>query len=193
MDTIYNIYDKYYRSILGSTSSKLKTVGVEIDNMMNSYKERFIKIIVRSANLNDHQEEIFRDMVDDAIRHNNAKYITCQFPKQLVGYLIAASDKTLNQKDFRGFPADRREWDFSVDTWRLHFVTKDSRLNVKDLFKIPENKVVNYTYDVVRFGKTVIVRADTLIYVWVDGLHKVVAMMGSEPTSRNRPLDRVVE
>ena len=77
--------------------------------------------------------------------------------------------------------------------WRVHFLTMDDRLNLKDLLKIPENQVFNYTYDVVRFGKTVVIRGKDVIYVWVDGLHKVVAFMETENNGKTRPLDYVVE
>lgn len=193
MNTIYNIYEDMYNSILSKTSTKVDTAKTVVRDVMESYKERYIKIIVEAARLNDEQEDIFRDMVEDAIRCEGAKYIGCQFPKSLVGYLIAASDKKLTKTDFRGFSSSQRDWEFSVDTWRMHFVTVDPKLNLKDLSKIPENEVLNYTYDVVRFGKTIVVRAKTLIYVWIDGLHKVVAMMSASTNGRNRPLDYVVK
>ena len=193
MNTIYNIYEGYYSSLLSKTASKTSNAKTVVNRVMESFKERFIKIISLSAKLDESQEDIFRDMVDDAIRANNAKYITCQFPKALTGYLIASSNGALTKNDFRGFPSNQKEWEFSTDTWRQHFVTVEPRLNLKDLSKIPENKVVTYKYDVVRFRKTVIVRADTMVYMWIDGLHKVVAMMGDTPTNRNRELDYVME
>jgi hypothetical protein len=182
-----------YNSILSKTSTKVDNAPSVVKGIMKSYKERFIKIVVKSARLTDKQEDIFRDMVDSAILYRNAKYIKCTFPKSLVGYLVAASNKTLKKEDFRGFSTVHREWDFDTDLWRVHFLTMDSRLNLKDLLKIPENKVFNYTYDVVRFGKTVVIRGNDVIYVWVDGLHKIVACMNTESNGMNRPLDYVVE
>lgn len=193
MNTIYNIYEGYYNSILSKTSVKTSNAKTVVNRVMESFKERFIKIISLSAKLDERQEDIFRDMVDDAIRVNNAKYITCQFPKSLMGYLIASSNGALTKNDFRGFPSNQKDWEFSTDLWRQHFVTVEPRLNLKDLSKIPENKILTYKYDVVRFGKTVIVRADTMVYMWIDGLHKVVAMMGETTTNRNRALDYVME
>lgn len=193
MNTIYNIYEDMYNSILSKTSTKVDNAPSVVRGIMESYKERFIKIIVKSARLNDKQEDIFRDMVESAIRYRNSKYISCTFPKTLVGYLIASSNKTLKKEDFRGFPTVKREWDFDTDMYRMHFLTMDDRLNLKDLLKIPENQVVNYTYDVVRFGKTVVIKGNEVIYVWVDGLHKVVALMDTESNGKNRPLDYVVE
>ena len=193
MNTIYNIYENTYNSILGKTTVKVDNAKTVVNRVMESFKERFIKIISLSAKLNERQEDIFRDMVDDAIRVNNAKYITCQFPRALTGYLIASSNGALTKNDFRGFPSNQKDWEFSTDLWRQHFVTVEPRLNLKDLSKIPENKVITYKYDVVRFGRTVIVRADTMVYMWIDGLHKVVAMMGDTPTNRNRELDYVME
>lgn len=193
MNTIYNIYEDMYNSILSKTSTKIDNAPSVVRGIMESYKERFIKIIVKSARLNDKQEDIFRDMVESAIRYRNSKYISCTFPKTLVGYLIASSNKTLKKEDFRGFSTVKREWDFDTDMWRMHFLTMDDRLNLKDLLKIPENQVVNYTYDVVRFGKTVVIKGNDVIYVWVDGLHKVVALMDTESNGKNRPLDYVVE
>lgn len=193
MNTIYNIYKNQYNSILSKTASKTSNAKTVVNRVMESFKERFIKIISLSAKLDERQEDIFRDMVDDAIRANNAKYITCQFPRALTGYLIASSNGALTKNDFRGFPSNQKDWEFSTDLWRQHFVTVEPRLNLKDLSKIPENEVVTYKYDVVRFGKTVIVRANTMVYMWIDGLHKVVAMMGDTPTIRNRKLDYVME
>lgn len=193
MNTIYNIYEDMYNSILSKTYTKINNAPSVVRCIMESYRERFIKIIVNSARLNDKQEDIFRDMVDSAIQYRNAKYIACTFPKTLIGYLITSSNKTLKKEDFRGFSTVKREWDFDTDLWRMHFLTIDDRLNLKDLLKIPENKVFNYTYDVVRFGKTVVIRGNDVIYVWVDGLHKVVAGMNTESTGKNRPLDYVVE
>lgn len=193
MNTIYNIYEDMYNSILSKTSTKVDNASSVVRGIMESYKERFIKIIVKSARLNDKQEDIFRDMVESAIRYQNAKYISCTFPKTLVGYLIASSNKTLKKEDFRGFSTVKREWDFDTDMYRMHFLTMDDRLNLKDLLKIPENQVINYTYDVVRFGKTVVIRGNDVIYVWVDGLHKVVAGMDTYVHGKNRPLDYVVE
>ena len=193
MNTIYNIYEDMYNSILSKTSTKVNDAPSMVNGIMNSYKERFIKIIAKSARLTDKQEDLFREMIDSAILYQNSKYITCAFPKTLIGYLIASSNKTLKKEDFRGFSTSKKEWDFDTDLWRMHFLTIDERLNLKDLLKIPENQIFNYTYDVVRFGKTVVIRGNSTIYVWVDGLHKVVAWMSKENDNKTRPLDYVME
>jgi hypothetical protein len=182
-----------YNSILSKTSTKVDNAPSMVKGIMKSYKERFIKIVVKSAGLTDKQEDIFRSMVDSAIRYQNSKYISCSFPKTLIGYLIAASNKTLKKDDFKGFSTSKKDWDFDTDLWRMHFLTVDERLNLKDLLKIPENQIFNYTYDVVRFGETVVIRGNSVIYVWVDGLHKIVAWMSTEYTNNHRPLDHVVE
>lgn len=193
MNTIYNIYEGMYNSILSKTSTKVDNAPSMVKGIMKSYKERFINIIVKSARLNDKQENIFRSMVDSAIRYQNSKYISCPFPNTLIGYLIAVSNKTLKKEDFRGFSTSKKDWEYDTDIWRMHFLMIDDRLNLKDLLKIPENQIFNYTYDVVRFGKTVVIKGNCVIYVWVDGLHKVVAYMSTENTNRHRPLDYVVE
>ena len=188
MNTIYNIYEELYNSILDKTNKKVGSASKVVKNVMDSYKERFIKIITLAAQLNESQEDIFRNMVEDAISCHNANYIECQIPKDLMGYLINSSKNQLTPADFKGFPNNKKEWEFRTSIWSVHFSSTDERLNRSNLLKIPENTVFNYVYNVVRFKNTIIIQARNFICVWIDGLHKVYGYFTPSANKGRKPL-----
>lgn len=185
MNTIYDIYE----GLLTKTKAKVVASKSIIRNLMDTYKERFIKIISHSARMTEKQEDMLRELVDNAISYDNAIYLECNFPKDLMTYLIGISQNTLTKKDFKGFPNNKKEWEFRTSVWRVHFSSVDDRLNLSYLKTIPENKITNYKYNVLRCGKTIIIQANGFICVWVDGIHKIYGNFTNSPMNSCRPIE----
>jgi hypothetical protein len=190
MNTIYNIYESYYNSILSTTTSKLKNVGSVVDELSSTYKERFIKIVSTSAGFKDSQETLFRELLDKAIDSNGGPYIRCYIPKELTNLLIVKSNKNLTNDDFKGFPTNKSEYEFRTSIYFTHFVAVEPRLStMNDFYKLPENKIItDYVYDVLRIGKTIIIRKDEVIYIWIDGVYRIVATFQRGPSKDVRNL-----
>lgn len=192
MNTIYDIYEgRLYQSLLANTKTKVSNTPNVLKDIMNTFKERFIKIVKLSAKLTDEQEDLFYELVENAISYNNAKYIECNFPLSLKTYLISVSNNALSKKDFSGFPHNKKEWEFKTSVWRTHLISVDERLNIKNLSTIPENKIINYTYNVLRCGNTVIVQGKNNILIWVDGMHKIFGYFTDVPKQNCVQLDYV--
>lgn len=193
MKTIYNIYENnYYNSILGKTTDKVKTVKNDIINDMNSFKERFIKIVSLAGQLNDRQESVFREFVNDCIAYENGKYIHCYFPTSIINHLIVSSGKKLTKRDFIGFPNNKRDYEFTLGMWYMHFNTISTDLtSTKYLYGLPENTVqtFNNNYRVIRLGKVAIIHKDNILYIWIDKVHRIFAMFDNSATRSACGLD----
>jgi hypothetical protein len=191
MNTIYNIYENYYQSILGSTLSKVKTTAGDVDKTMSTYKEKFLKIIALASEMNDSQESAFRSFVDETITTSGGKYIHCQFPKDLTNHLIVSSKSTLNKKDFQGFPCDKREYEFQSGLWFSHLNTVNTNLtSTKYLYGLPNNTPQNFVddYCAIRFGKAAIVRSGGMLYIWINKIHRVVVWFDNNGGRAGRDL-----
>lgn len=153
-----------YNSILGSMEDSLDKGLDDANKIMNSFKERYIKIISLAANMADKEINKFRDIVNDLTK--NEKYILCYIPQRIRDNLTVLSKRKLSKPDFNGFFPGVKEYEFQCSMEYLAIELADTNMNnmVIDAKNKPGTIVKGNKFNVIYLGNATIIFGDHLIY-----------------------------
>jgi hypothetical protein len=123
MNTIYNIYERLYNSILAPIDNNIKQGEENAKAVLRTYKEKIIKIVSLAGGLNDSESIIFRKMIDDGVKASGTTTVRCYMDrKKIIGFIVL-SNKQLTDNDFYGFPINNKEYDYQISTAHVYFDT----------------------------------------------------------------------
>lgn len=134
MNTIYNIYETLkntYSGLLAGQDSTLSVGNKNVNHVLNSPKEKLIRIVSKASGMTDKEASIFREIVDSNIQQYG-NWCLCYIPKTTKANLIVASDKKLKAKDFIGFSENKKEYDFRCSMDRMFIESGSNKAFDKD-------------------------------------------------------------
>ena len=126
MKNIYDIYEKLhnvYHSILDDIEDNITGGEKAAQYVLNTYKEKIIKIVGLAGGLNDSESIIFRKIIDDAVKTNGTTTARCYMDKKLISGLIVCSGRQLTNDDFYGFAINTKEYNYQVSSTHVYFDT----------------------------------------------------------------------
>ena len=121
MNTIYNIYEALkntYSGLLAGQDITLNMGDKNAKDILNSPKEKLIRIVSKASEMTDKETLIFREIIDSNIQQYG-NWCLCYIPKTTKANLIVASNKKLKAKDFVGFSENKKEYDFRCSMDRM--------------------------------------------------------------------------
>lgn len=184
-----------YNSILGNLEDTLDKGEEDVKKILNTYKEKLIKIISLAGHFSDKETFLFRNIFDKSINNIN-KNAYCFIPKQLRDQLIVISKRKLDVNDFNCIPNDKKEYDFRCNLEYMYLDLQEPSLDefIKQAKENP-NKIINCknNVNVVSLGNAIIIQKDELIYIKFRNIYRFIIRLSDDKYSKYLiPLDRVL-
>lgn len=178
MKKLIDIYETLYHGILdGDFDNRLKNDDANIKKIIDSYKERFIKIVSLAGDMTDSDVVLLRDTITNMENLHNDKFMLCCIPPKLRDMLIKSSDKKLTKTDFNGFASDKKEYDFSVSIELMYLERADSEVtnSLKKFKNLSKGKWHPLRGDasVAILGNSVVFKKDTLLYFYINDTYRL--------------------
>lgn len=123
MKNIYDIYEKLhnvYHSILDDIEDNIAGGEKTAQDVLNTYKEKIIKIVTFAARMTDKETQMFRQMFEDAIKTEGTTLAHCYMDNKLKYYLINLSKRTLTVDDLDIFPVNNKEYSFACSSAHVY-------------------------------------------------------------------------
>lgn len=194
MKNIIEIYETLYHGILDSDfDNRLKDDDINIKKIINSYKERFIKIISLASGMTDSDVVLLRNTITEMEGIYNDKFMLCCIPTILRNILINASDKKLTKNDFSGFASDRKEYDFGVSIELMYLERADTEVtnSLKQFKNLSKGKwhSLRGNVSVAILGNSIVFKKDTLLYFYINDTYRLpFRLVHNNLNKHSRPL-----
>lgn len=187
MNTIYNIYEALkntYSGLLAGQDSTLSMGDKNAKDILNSPKEKLIRIVSKASEMSDKETFIFREMIDSNIQQYG-NWCLCYIPKTTQANLIVASDKKLKMKDFVGFSENKREYDFRCSMDRMYIDSASDKAfdkDTKDAIWIRGPKIyeINSNVKAIQLGKAIMYMYRDLLYIVIDDSIRMPLKFGDQ-------------
>lgn len=187
MNTIYNIYEALkntYSGLLAGQDSTLSMGDKNAKDILNSPKEKLIRIISTASNMNSKDPVIFREIIDSYIQEYG-NWCLCYIPKTTKANLIVASDKKLKMKDFQGFSENKKEYDFRCSIERMYIDSASDKAfdrETKNAIWIRGPKIyeINSNVKAIRLGKAIMYMYNDLLYIVIDDSIRMPLRFGQQ-------------
>lgn len=178
MKNLIDIYETLYHGILDADfDDRLKNDDANIKKIINSYKERFIKIVSLASGMTDSDVVLLRNTITEMEKIRNDKFMLCCIPLKLRDMLIKSSDKKLTKTDFNGFASDKKEYDFSVSIELMYLERADSEVtnSLKHFKNLSKGKwhPLRGNASVAILGNSVVFKKDTLLYFYINDTYRL--------------------
>lgn len=194
MKSLYNTYESLYHGILDTDfDNRLKDSDKAIDDIINSYKERFIKIMSFACSMTDIETLILRKTITELQAIRNDNFMLCYIPAILRDMLIKLSNRKLTKHDFDGFSTDKKEYEFATSMEWLYLERADNTVttDLRKFKKLPKNKWHNLKggIQVIVLGDAVIFKRDTLLYFYINNIYRLpFRLVNNHSNKHSRPL-----
>lgn len=178
MKNLIDIYEAMYHGILDADfDERFKNDDINIKKIINSYKERFLKIVSLASDMSDSEVVLLRNTITEMEHLHNDKFMLCSIPPILRDMLIKASDKKLVKTDFNGFPSDKKEYNFNVSIELLYLEGADNEItnSLKQFRNLSRGKWHPLRGDaaVAVLGNSIVFKKDTLLYFYINDIHRL--------------------
>lgn len=194
MKNLIEIYETLYHGILDADfDNRLKNDDANIKKIIDSYKERFIKIVSLASGMTDSDIVLLRNTITQMENIYNDKFMLCYIPSTLREMLIKASNKKLIKSDFNGFASDKKEYDFSVSIELMYLERADTEVtnSLKQFKNLSKGKwhPLRGNISVAILGNSVVFKKDTLLYFYINDTHRLPFRLVSNHSNKfSRPL-----
>lgn len=194
MKNLIDIYETLYHGILdGDFDNRLKDDDINIKKIINSYKERFIKIVSLASDMTDSDIVLLRDTITNMEGMYDDKFMLCYIPSTLRDMLIKSSDKKLTKADFNGFASDKKNYDFSVSIELMYLERADSEVtnSLKQFKNLSKGKwhPLRGNASVAILGNSIVFKKDTLLYFYINDTYRLpFRLVNSHSNKHSRPL-----
>jgi hypothetical protein len=187
MNTIYNIYEALkntYSGLLAGQDSTLSMGDKNAKEILNSPKEKLIRIVSKASEMTDKETLIFREIVDSHVQQYG-KWCLCYIPKTTKANLIVASDKKLKMKDFQGFSENKREYDFRCSMDRMFIESGSNKAfdkDTKDAIWMSSPKVyeLNSNVKAILLGNAIMYMYRDLLYIVINDIIRMPLRFGQQ-------------
>ena len=190
MKNIYDVYEdnrplkNIYKGILGNVDDVLTAGDMEVDRISRTFKEKLIKIVSLAGELNDNETVIFRKIIDDAIESEHTSMGYCYMDNKLKANLIVCSDKVLTNVDFKGFPLNKKEYDFHCSAVHIAFdqyfgdhgvkTACDKALANKGKFIYSDRTSYNKDTRAIALGNAIILQHGGMFFIKIKNLFRLI-------------------
>lgn len=193
MSSIYNIYERMrlYNGILANMEDTIERGESDAYNILNTYKEKLIKIVTLSGQMNDNESSVFRKMLEDGIDIAGTSLAHCYIDAMIKSHLIINSKRQLTEEDFAGFPNNRKEYSFACSSAQVYldYAIGDSR-GVNGLFyDAKDNKgkfIKRGKVKCIHLGNAFIFQYDSYFFIKIAGVHRLIINISKSGTSKNK-------
>ena len=120
MNSIYSIYERLYHGILGDMNDTIDKGEDAAQNVLNTYKEKIIKIATCAAHMSEKESLMFRKMIDEGIDDVGTTMAQCYMDNKIKYYLINLSKRTLTLNDLNIFPTNNKEYGFACSSAHVY-------------------------------------------------------------------------
>jgi hypothetical protein len=187
MKTIYNIYENLkntYSGLLKGMEDTLASGVKDAKDILNSPKEKLIRIVSKASGMSDKETFIFREIIDLQVQQYG-NWCLCYIPKTTKANLIVASDKKLKMKDFQGFSENKKEYDFRCSMDRM-FIESGSNMafdkETKEAVCMISPKVyeLNNKVKAIWLGNAIMYMYGDLLYIVINDTLRLPLRFGSQ-------------
>lgn len=187
MNTIYNIYETLkstYSGLLAGQDSTLSAGNKNVQHVLNSPKEKLIRIVSKASGMTDKEVSIFREIVDSNVQQYG-NWCLCYFPKTTKANLIVASDKKLKMKDFQGFSENKKEYDFRCSMDRMFIESGSNRAFDKETKEAvcmisPKVYELNNKIKAIWLGNAIMYMYRDLVYIIINDTVRLPLRFGPQ-------------
>jgi hypothetical protein len=187
MNTIYNIYEALkntYSGLLAGQDSTLSMGDKNAKEILNSPKEKLIRIVSKASEMTDKETFIFREIIDSNVQQYG-NWCLCYIPKTTKANLIVASDKKLKMKDFQGFSENKREYDFRCSMDRMFIESGSNKAFDKDtkdaiLMSSPKVYELNSNVKAILLGNAIMYMYRDLLYIVINDIIRMPLRFGQQ-------------
>ena len=187
MNTIYNIYETLkntYSGLLAGQDSTLSMGDKNAKDILNSPKEKLIRIVSKASEMTDKETSIFREIVDSYIQ-KYGNWCLCYIPKTTKANLIVASDKKLKVKDFQGFSENKKEYDFRCSMDRMHIESGSGRAFDRETIDAvcmisPKVYALNNNVKAIWLGHAIMYMYGSLLYIVINDTLRLPLRFGHQ-------------
>ena len=187
MNTIYNIYDALkntYSGLLAGQDSTLSMGDKNAKDILNSPKEKLIRIVSKASEMTDKESFIFREIIDSNIQQYG-NWCLCYIPKTTKANLIVASNKKLKMKDFVGFSENKREYDFRCSMDRMFIESGSNKAFDKDTknaiwMSSPKIYEINNNVKAIWLGNAIMYMYRDLLYIVINDTLRLPLRFGQQ-------------
>lgn len=175
MNSIYNIYENLkntYSGLLKGMDDTLASGAKDAKDILNSPKEKLIRIVSKASGMTDKETSIFRDIVDSQVQQYG-NWCLCYIPKTTKANLIVASDKKLKMKDFQGFSENKKDYDFRCSMDRMYIDTVSGKAFDKETKEAvcmisPKVYELNNKVKAIWLGNAIMYMYEDLLYIIIN-------------------------
>ena len=187
MNTIYNIYETLkntYSGLLAGQDSTLSAGNKNVQHVLNSPKEKLIRIVSKASEMTDKEASIFREIIDSNVQQYG-NWCLCYIPKTTKANLIVASDKKLKMKDFQGFSENKKEYDFRCSMDRMFIESGSGRAFDKETKEAvcmisPKVYELNNKVKAIWLGNAIMYMYRDLLYIVINDTVRLPLRFGSQ-------------
>lgn len=187
MKTIYNIYEALkntYNGLLKGMDDTLASGAKDAKDILNSPKEKLIRIVSKASEMSDKETFIFREIIDSQVQQYG-NWCLCYLPKTTKANLIVASDKTLKMKDFVGFSENKREYDFRCSMDRMFIESGSNRAFDKETKEAvcmisPKVYELNNKVKAIWLGNAIMYMYRGLLYIVINDTLRMPLRFGQQ-------------
>lgn len=187
MKTIYNIYEALkntYSGLLKGMDDTLASGAKDAKDILNSPKEKLIRIVSKASDMSDKETFIFREIIDSQVQQYG-NWCLCYLPKTTKANLIVTSDKKLKMKDFVGFSESKREYDFRCSMDRMHIESGCGRAFDKETKEAvcmisPKVYELNNNVKAIWLGNAIMYMYRDILYIVINDTLRLPLMFGQQ-------------
>lgn len=187
MNTIYNIYETLkntYSGLLAGQDSTMSAGNKNVNHVLNSPKEKLIRIVSKASDMSDKEASIFREIIDSNVQQYG-NWCLCYIPKTTKANLIVASDKKLKMKDFVGFSESKREYDFRCSMGLMFIESGSGRAFDKETKEAvcmisPKVYELNNKVKAIWLGNAIMYMYGDLLYIVINDTLRLPLRFGSQ-------------
>lgn len=184
MKSIYNIYERLYNGLLGGMDKTIASGNKIVKDVLNSPKEKLIRIVSKASKMTDKETAIFRDLIDLHVQ-KYGNWCLCYLPKTTKANLIVASDKKLRAKDFIGFSENKKEYDFRCSMDRMFIESGSGRAFDKETKEAvcmisPKIYELNNNVKALWLGDSIMYMYNDLIYIVINDTLRIPLRFGPQ-------------
>jgi hypothetical protein len=187
MNTIYNIYGTLkntYSGLLAGQDNTLSMGNKNAKDILNSPKEKLIRIVSKASEMTDKETSIFRNIVNSHIQQYG-NWCLCYIPKTTKANLIVASNRKLKVKDFQGFSENKKEYDFRCSMDRMFIESGSGRAFDKETKEAvcmisPKVYELNNNVKTIWLGNAIMYMYRDLLYIVINDTLRLPLRFGSQ-------------
>lgn len=187
MNSIYSTYEALkntYNGLLAGQDSTLSIGNKNAQIVLNSPKEKLIRIVSKAGEMSDKETSIFREIVNSQVQQYG-NWCLCYIPKTTKANLIVASDKKLKMKDFQGFSENKKEYDFRCSMDRMFIESGSNKAfdkDTKDAIWMISPKVyeLNNKIKAIWLGNAIMYMYRDLLYIVINDTVRLPLRFGPQ-------------